>query len=156
MAQLTCPVCSKIFYCPPARIRTAKGNPITCSRFCAARYFRNKGQWVVCPVCSKSFWQTASKRALGYGNYCSHTCWGSTRKTPFGSKSNLFTHEQRQEWKDNECARCQSKENLELDHILAQSLGGKTCRENIQTLCKTCNLRKFQCEDLPAYLKSSR
>jgi hypothetical protein len=154
MAKLACPVCDKLFYCPPARIRKANGTPITCSRFCAARLFRDKGEWITCPICKTPFWRSASRAAKGYGNYCSHKCWGSTRKTPIGSTKNRFTRQQHREWKDDECARCHSKKQLELDHIIALSLGGRTVRSNIQTLCKTCNLRKWQYEDLPAYLNA--
>ena len=31
---------------------------------------------------------------------------------------------------------------LELDHIIPRSRGGRTCVENLQTLCSSCNARK--------------
>jgi 5-methylcytosine-specific restriction endonuclease McrA len=45
-------------------------------------------------------------------------------------------------------------ENLELDHIIPSSMGGPSTKENSQTLCKSCNTRKFNDEDWPAYLAS--
>jgi len=40
------------------------------------------------------------------------------------------------------CLDCGSQENLQLDHIFPFSKGGETTKENLQTLCKTCNLKK--------------
>jgi hypothetical protein len=37
------------------------------------------------------------------------------------------------------CVRCGSKERLEVDHILPQSVGGPHVSENLRTLCKSCN-----------------
>lgn len=46
--------------------------------------------------------------------------------------------------KSNECAwpGCKSKTDLQLDHKFPHSLGGGENSENIQTLCKWCNLMK--------------
>ena len=43
---------------------------------------------------------------------------------------------------NNQCVKCFSTERLEVDHILPFSLGGKTEIDNLQILCKTCNLKK--------------
>ena len=40
------------------------------------------------------------------------------------------------------CLVCASKVNLSADHIIAESKGGPTTLENLQTLCKPCNSRK--------------
>lgn len=47
-------------------------------------------------------------------------------------------------WKrDNgKCKNCGSKYALEIDHIKAYALGGKTIPENLQLLCRNCNQRK--------------
>jgi 5-methylcytosine-specific restriction endonuclease McrA len=150
----SCPTCKKLYYRGPSSVR--RNRDWTCSRYCAARYFRDKGKFVECPVCSELFWQRRSVAKLGYGNYCSHECWGSTRKTPIGEHENKWSSEQLANWKDSKCGRCGSTENLELDHIIARSLGGLATRENCQTLCKTCNNRKFQLEDLPAFLRKQK
>ena len=40
------------------------------------------------------------------------------------------------------CVRCGSKQNLHFDHIIPVVKGGASSEENIQLLCKTCNLKK--------------
>ena len=42
----------------------------------------------------------------------------------------------------NKCVSCGSYNNLEIDHIVPFSLGGKTEFKNLQLLCKKCNLKK--------------
>ena len=42
----------------------------------------------------------------------------------------------------HKCVLCGSRDDLTIDHILPFSKGGKTKKENFQTLCKTCNLKK--------------
>lgn len=41
------------------------------------------------------------------------------------------------------CQNCHRQEDLELDHIIPLSKGGKDSEENMQTLCKRCNLKKM-------------
>lgn len=40
---------------------------------------------------------------------------------------------------DNQCVRCGSSEDLTLDHILPQSLGGPHIEENLRVMCRKCN-----------------
>ena len=40
------------------------------------------------------------------------------------------------------CAKCSSKHDLQIDHILAKSLGGNSDEENLQILCGLCNRKK--------------
>src|SRR5688572_587451 len=40
------------------------------------------------------------------------------------------------------CKRCGSRRKLTADHIIAESKGGPTTLENLQTLCKSCNSKK--------------
>lgn len=43
---------------------------------------------------------------------------------------------------NNQCIECKSTKELQIDHIIPFSLGGKTTEDNLQTLCKTCNCSK--------------
>lgn len=43
----------------------------------------------------------------------------------------------------NECNYCGAEENLEIDHILPISKGGNSVIENLQILCKPCNILKL-------------
>jgi len=40
------------------------------------------------------------------------------------------------------CTKCGINENLTLDHVVPQSLGGKDNINNLQTMCFTCNQEK--------------
>lgn len=40
------------------------------------------------------------------------------------------------------CAYCGKRKRLDIDHIHPVSKGGYTCFQNLQLLCRTCNLKK--------------
>jgi putative phage-type endonuclease len=42
------------------------------------------------------------------------------------------------------CRRCRTTVNLEIDHIVPVSKGGRTEESNLQTLCRRCNRRKWK------------
>lgn len=62
-----------------------------------------------------------------------------------------FTPWQRDEWKDTECAFCETKDELVLDHIIPIFDGGTNDRPNCQTLCQPCNVWKTWKIDLPRW-----
>lgn len=72
-----CVVCGTGFYKPPSHV--AKWPALTCSRTCAARHFRDKGEFVDCAHCGKSFYPQPNQVRKGYGRYCSHACFHATR-----------------------------------------------------------------------------
>jgi hypothetical protein len=41
------------------------------------------------------------------------------------------------------CRRCRSTRRLEVDHIIPASRGGTSDEDNLQTLCRRCNRRKW-------------
>lgn len=84
------------------------------------------------------------------------------KKTPAGKISNARTHHQRRsiikslpntltliEWEEiikkqnGRCAICGEVKPLEKDHIIPLSLGGSFTKENIQGLCRGCNMKKL-------------
>lgn len=44
----------------------------------------------------------------------------------------------------DKCKRCSATQNLVIDHIKPLSKGGMNVLENIQVLCRICNLKKGQ------------
>lgn len=48
------------------------------------------------------------------------------------------------------CRHCGATENLTVDHIEAEVLGGTDELENLQTLCRSCNCRKGVKAEVPA------
>jgi len=42
------------------------------------------------------------------------------------------------------CRRCRTAIDLEIDHIIPVSKGGRTEEANLQTLCRRCNRRKWK------------
>lgn len=40
------------------------------------------------------------------------------------------------------CVTCGGHNDLTCDHVVAESQGGETSFENLQTMCRTCNSRK--------------
>jgi hypothetical protein len=44
--------------------------------------------------------------------------------------------------RDDICGNCGDDANLEVDHAIPRSRGGCECRDNLWTLCRTCNRLK--------------
>ena len=42
----------------------------------------------------------------------------------------------------NKCLKCGTKKSLTIDHIVPRAKGGSNDEDNLQTLCRTCNLEK--------------
>lgn len=73
--------------------------------------------------------------------YLNENIWNSICKVERGKVSNKlrFTIYERDHYK---CRKCGSTHNLEIDHIVPISRGGKTTYDNLQTLCHKCNVEK--------------
>lgn len=61
---------------------------------------------------------------------------GTGRNIPASVKREVYV-------RDKKCVNCGSKRNLNFDHRLPYSLGGKTSIENIRLLCFECNQRAW-------------
>jgi hypothetical protein len=61
--------------------------------------------------------------------------WPS-RHVPAALKTEIFERDQYR------CRYCNAAENLEIDHMTPVSKGGESVRENLQTLCRSCNRSK--------------
>ena len=55
---------------------------------------------------------------------------------PDGMRSQIWRRD------GGQCVKCGSKENLQLDHIIPVRKGGATTVNNLQLLCRSCNLAK--------------
>lgn len=60
-----------------------------------------------------------------------------------------FNASQLRDWLATSCVRCGSIDQLELDHIICMASGGKSERDNAQTLCRPCNRWKVKHIDRP-------
>lgn len=146
-----CQHCGKPFY--RQAFQAKKGYAKWCSRAChfAAR---SKKVSTTCLQCSKPF-DVANYEinVMGRGKFCSRHCKDVfRRKFRKRGERNMFTNWQKREWKDDKCAKCGSIEKLELDHIVPRFAGGTPERSNAQTLCRTCNRKKFWTDDYELYL----
>ena len=57
-------------------------------------------------------------------------------------------HKQRVFMRDGrQCRYCGSDENLQIDHIISRKSGGTHDLDNLQVLCRDCNLRKSSKEE---------
>ncbi len=54
---------------------------------------------------------------------------------------------------NRECRNCKTTDNLQIDHIIPLCRGGLENEDNMQVLCRTCNLKKGRSIDLRKYVK---
>lgn len=63
-------------------------------------------------------------------------------------KLNVMATLTKKEWEEilakygNKCIRCNTTENISMDHIVPLSRGGIHTKENVQPLCRSCNSKK--------------
>lgn len=146
-----CKQCSEPFY----RRKSLKdrGLAIFCSRVCEVASRPTNVVECVCIQCSVTFkkdhWTVKVK---GFGKFCCRACSDKyKRKLRKRGEKNMFTNWQKREWLEDKCAKCGLTNNLELDHIMPRFAGGTTEKDNAQTLCRTCNRKKFWTDDYPMY-----
>lgn len=142
-----CQHCGKAFYCRRSQAKQGYGN--YCSKPCWAAT-RKIRETYICKVCSSPFERTRWQIEKGFTNVCSAGCMTIWRrgKRP-GTIDAMFTIWQKQAWLKGACERCGSGDDLQLDHIIPRFMGGEPTKDNAQTLCRSCNLKKYWEEDLP-------
>lgn len=146
-----CQCCDTKFY--RRRNLAIRGLGKFCSRKCEAKSRPNPSVKCICQMCNKEFlcpWHAVNVGSGG--KFCSRTCTDKyKRKLRKRGEQEMFTQWQKREWLSTQCAHCGSTKNLELDHKTPRFAGGKATRENAQTLCRTCNRKKFWETDYPLY-----
>lgn len=145
----TCKQCGKDFYVRRSQLKQGFG--IYCSKACNGIADRVRVD-VSCFRCGTVFGATPYMIETRTVHFCSLECKLNIFKQygirPGYNRFKVY----HQKWLADRCARCGATERLELDHIVPRFAGGKATKENVQTLCKPCNLHKFWREDLPNYL----
>lgn len=125
------------------------------------RPYRRLGKNLVCQICGKPYYRKASEISYGVDKTCSITCrhkWLSGSRNHFSQTLKIpprprqWARKQRNAWLKSSCERCGSKTRLELDHIVPR---GPNTQANAQTLCRTCNQRKYWFEDRLHYQHSN-
>lgn len=142
-----CKQCGKGFYALKRDID--KGFGIYCSNDCNGAAYRRQVT-VKCNWCSKPIQRVFNEAANRKTLYCDMTCKTAWNRRFYARRSRKFSPWHKKAWRETFCRRCGSTTNLQLDHIIPRFAGGMPVRENAQTLCRPCNLRKQQ-EDLILY-----
>lgn len=145
-----CGHCGKAFY--RRKSLAEKGYANFCSKPCWAASRSVKVE-CNCLQCGEAFLRERySVENSNGGRFCTRSCADKfKRKLRKRGEENLFTNWQKREWISDACFKCEATENLELDHIVPRFAGGLAMRENAQTLCRTCNRKKFWETDYSQY-----
>lgn len=173
---LTCEVCQSSFYRTQYMVKAGKAR--FCSETCRQEAYKQDlidrtgprpnrllGKEISCKFCGKEVYRKKSMIDRNIAQTCgSRKCISSYGRALWGlpplpddpvprgrgrRRTELFTAVQRREWLGDYCAWCGSAKNLTLDHIIAVCCGGKSVKENAQTLCGRCNNIKARTVDLP-------
>lgn len=62
----------------------------------------------------------------------------------YTKRNNISSETKREVWRRDQgkCSKCESRDNLEYDHIIPVSKGGSNTARNIELLCQECNRKK--------------
>lgn len=149
--ECTCEVCGTLFEVKAKR--REKGFGRFCSKECNGQADRRRST-VTCYRCKTAF-DVPNYRARRKLHFCSVGCqFDGFRAFAVPHDAEKFKGRKNAHLLGPACVRCGATDRLELDHIVPRFAGGKATADNVQTLCKSCNLRKYWHEDLPRYLSS--
>lgn len=174
-AESVCEICGHGYYLSQSRIKAGKRR--FCSHPCRVQAEKEKliirpsakpsllrGETITCKICGTERYRKQSMLDRRISQTCGkRDCVSAYGRSLWGLQPNpnrvqrgrgerryeVFTAAQRVAWLDSKCAKCGSTRNLTLDHIVAVVCGGKSVKENAQTLCGTCNNIKCRLVDLP-------
>jgi len=152
-----CQCCKRTMYRPRKLALVGMGK--FCSRKCEAASRPNGPVQRTCAQCGQQFQKDyhSVMRVKNGGMFCTRACTDRyKRKMRKRGEQEMFTGWQKREWIDTHCAKCNSNKRLELDHRIPRFAGGKATQENAQTLCRTCNRKKFWTDDYPLYQEMLR
>jgi 5-methylcytosine-specific restriction endonuclease McrA len=134
----TTPAQAKHGYC--SRCRKRNNNPPS---------FRPIGLWVnsdsqrYCWSCKKikniDVFPLNKSSPFGRGGMCKNCLIKRNNKY---DREKIFEYSKKFVQQGVSCAKCQSKDNLEIDHIVPRSIGGTNQIKNLQILCSFCNKSK--------------
>lgn len=142
-----CKQCGKGFYAMKRDID--KGFGLYCSNDCNGAAYQ-KQVTVNCHWCKKSIQRVLNEVKARKELFCDHECSTAWKRRFFARRSRKFSPWHKKAWLETFCRRCGSTTKLQLDHIVPRFAGGMPTRDNAQTLCQPCNLRKLR-EDLELY-----
>lgn len=99
----------------------------------------NNGGLIVCPQCSIKNDKENSRNRKNETHLNDSGISAPQNRTRYISSAT-----KREVWRRDQgrCVECESKENLEYDHIIPFSRGGSNSVRNIQLLCEPCNRKK--------------
>ena len=106
---------------------------------CYYKYMMNKN---FCKRCSDKIDINKRKHAI----YCSKKCLKAEEARRYyrkGTKSGSFVYRELvAEFLGRKCSKCQSENELQIDHIIPFDKEGKNLISNVQILCKSCHHKK--------------
>lgn len=134
----TTPAQGKHGYCSRCRLRN-NNSPS----------FRPIGLWInsenqrYCWSCKQikdiSLFPISKTAPHGYGGMCKDCL---IKRNNGYSPIEVFAFSEKHVKQGVSCAKCLSKDRLEIDHIFPKSLGGSDNISNLQILCRSCNRKK--------------
>ena len=123
-----------------------KRNPVTEVKITVAIHLTNvQGRWrnsKSATFCASDILEQIAKlQQKTNGFYADPSLWQAICRVERGKVTNRmrFAIYNRD---GNRCRNCGSTRDLEIDHIYPISKGGKTTFDNLQTLCRECNIQK--------------